>query len=117
MFEVKKYAFDAYYITNKKGFYLHSDGNIFDVAEYFPTAEIAQKILDKFYPKPDRIWENGDVFLSGTGSKIPMIFIRYNAGGKPSQAFALEEEIVRPASDMKAVMDGAEFLFNIREKL
>jgi len=117
MFEIKKLVADAYYIANKKNLYLHSDGNIFDVVEYFPSAEAAQKILDKFYPKPKHEWENGDIFISGSTHHTPMIYIRYSGFRKPAQAFGLCDVIGGPASDMDAVMDGAEFLFNIRDKL
>ena len=95
---------------------LHSDGRIFPTREYFPTREDAQKILDKFHPKPEHVWENGDVFESGVGLQNPMIYHHYGDNRK-DQVFSLDVNIGGPARNFAACLGGATFLFNIKEKL
>jgi len=117
MFEIKSDCPQSYFFikSNESDMYLHSDGGVISACEYFESREAAQKVLDKFYRK--HVWENGDVFLSGSNSKMPMIYIKYTCTGRSPQVFSLDRIIGGPALDIESVMDGAKFLFNIREKL
>jgi len=115
MFEIKHtIGSEVVFISNEKMSYLHSDGSIYDVAEFFPSKEIAQKVLDKFYPKPEHVWEHGDVFV--TKGDLFMIYIApiYN---KPALAFCLTPPIGGPASDTNDCLSRGKFLFNIKDKI
>ncbi len=114
MFYVEPYNLSAaYIIPDDKGKFLHSDGSIYTTAEYWPTKEDAQKVLDKFQPKPKHEWKHewkhGDVFENSVGIQIylepkkgPMVcgLTRSNSDGTP-----------------EIQLDGAKFLFNIKEKI
>jgi len=115
MFEVKEHTNTGYFIKNERENYVHSDGSVYETVEYFPTAAIAQRVLDKFYPT--HVWENGDVFLSGFDRHLPLIYMKYTGTGRPPQVFSLDRIIGGPALNIERAMDGAKFLFNIREKM
>lgn len=99
--------------------YLHCDGRVIDVCEYFESYGAAQAVIDKFYPKPEHVWENGDVFLSGTHIHIttPMIYIHTACSNKKDLIYSLDKSIGGPATNKDECMNGATFLFNIREKI
>ena len=111
MFEVKRLCYSTYFIQNEMGQYLHSDGSIYDTAEYFPSEKTAQAVLDKYYPKPEHEWKHGDVFKNDIGTWIYLQrrdgtvvtdIIRTNSSGTP---------------EIQTNSDNVEFLFNIRERL
>ena len=118
MFEIRQWRSGNNYcvaetISAGEWNYLHSNGKIYHcAAEYWPTKEEAQAVLDKFQPK--HISKHGDVFESARG--IKMIYMHYYSN-RPAQAIGLIEPVAGPALDMDSCMDGAEFLFNIREKI
>ena len=124
MFKVYEYlAFDPEKLmhccirnTTNLNQYLHSDGQVFDTPEYWPTEVDAQAVLDKFYPKPEHVWEHGDVFESGNGNGNIMIYMKYEGSGKSPQAFCIHGPIGGPALSLDC-LDGAKFLFNIKEKI
>ena len=116
MFKVERFTNSAYNILDEAGNSLHSDGSIYDVTEYFPDDRTAQAVLDKFYPKPKHVWENGDVFISGSGCPTPMIYMHYSTNRR-DQVFSLDKNIGGPALCIEACMKGAKFLFNIKEKI
>ena len=93
--------------------YLHSDGQVFNTPEYWPTKEAAQKILDKFYPKPEHVWEHGDVFKNSNG--CIMICVANGALGKLKVYYLSTGYTVSCSADV--YFDNAIFLFNIKEKL
>ena len=80
MFEINSnYANSHFFIrsmntTYKSPTYLHCDGRVINVCEYFESKEAAQKVLDKFYPKPIHVWEHGEIvdakFLFNIKEKI-----------------------------------------------
>ena len=111
----KIYVSGAYCIqdTEDHAKFLHSDGSLYYTVEYFHTRELAQAVLDKFYPKPEHVWENGDVFISGTTSGSHMIYMHYFDDRK-DQVFSLNKDIGGPAINIDACMKGAKFLFNIK---
>jgi len=120
MFEIKHtIGSEVVFISNEKMSYLHSDGSIYDVAEFFPSKEIAQKVLDKFYPKPEHVWEHGDVFESGHPiNSGTMMYIRLNEGNKKCQPQVVYvNQDTYSYSSPEAYLNGAKFLFNIREKI
>ena len=100
--------------------YLHSDGRVFyRCGEYFPTEADAQAVLDKFYPKPEHVWEHGDVFESGhpVNSGI-MMYIRQDEGGKVKKVRVIYLNTdTYPCSPPESYLNGAKFLFNIKEKI
>ena len=114
MFRVRYMGNSNWYIADGHS-YLHSDGRVFNTREYFPTEEIAQAVLDKFYPKPQHVWEHGDVVKCYDDT----IVICVNIKGK-LRIFGLgyprfnetEEYSVSVNLDGEAV-----FLFNIKEKI
>ena len=62
MFEVKKYT-GRWYIIDERGFSLHRNGDSFySCPEWFPIQELAQAVLDKYWPS--HVWEHGDVFYN-----------------------------------------------------
>ena len=97
--------------------YLHSDGGITRVAEYFETPDDAQKVLDKFYPKPKHEWKHGDVFLTeGSNTMIYMSPEYYKRVRKP-QVFYINGDLennIAAESPVKGYLKGVTFLFNIK---
>jgi len=116
MFEIKRYYGGAYQIV--RGTHrLHSDGSVYETTEFFPTEEAAQAVLDKFYPKPKHVWEHGDVFIPAKNPNSPMIYMHYVIE-REDQVFSLNSVIGGPAiGTVDEYINGAKFLFNIREKL
>jgi len=119
MFKVKSPFYEnSSYICNDVGKYLHSDGSITRVAEYFETPADAKRVLDKFYSKPKHEWEHGDVFESGSINN-PGIMM-YVA---PEKIHNIEPKVIylNAASHayypIESYLYNAKFLFNIREKL
>ena len=111
MFRIKLSGCNWLIVDGKEN-HLHSDGMVYHMCpEYFPTGEAAQRVLDKFYPKPLHVWEHGDVFKNYAGTQIylkpcggPIVvnLEHTNSGGTP--------EVQLEGNDVK-------FLFNIKEKL
>lgn len=107
------YKDSHFFIHNRqnvpKRMYLHCDGRVINVCEYFETKEDAQAVLDKFYPKPKHVWKHGDIFENSEGMWIYL---------KPVTGVIV---VYLKGSDMggtpKIQLDGAKFLFNIREKI
>ena len=92
---------------------LHSDGNIYyGFPEYFPTREAAQKVLDKFFPKPKHEWKHGDVFRRKSG--IVMVYLVTHEMG-PVVYLLDYSGPGRGTTDV--CLADAKFLFNIKEKL
>lgn len=115
MFKIDECILNTTYAIRDGKNCLHSDGTIYQTGEYFPSIQIAQAVLDKFYPEPEHEWENGDVFVHGeTGT---MIYLKSNL--EPAQVFYLYGVNIGCAATCPAnsYLNGAKFLFNIREKL
>lgn len=102
--------------------YLHSDGSEFSTREYFPTKRIAQKVLNKFYPEPEHVWEHGDVFLRRGDTAMICIM----SGRGELHIFCVDNDYclgVSPYSGHKPEIEDifadpkTKFLFNIKEKL
>jgi len=89
--------------------HLHSDGKILDSREYWPTEEEAQAVLDKFYPKPQHVWEHGDVFSNSCGIQI---YLKRQGG-----EFTINLERENSNGTPYVQLNGAKFLFNIKEKI
>jgi len=116
MFEIRRCLFQRNkpcYCIRVTGRYLHSDGSIFDTAEYFPTIEDAQAVLDKFQPKHK--WKHGDVFISSKGNV--MMYLDFCAKGCKPQAVCMIAPISGPALNVEEALSRAKFLFNIKEKI
>lgn len=112
MFEVERYVSSAYIIPNEKEDFLHSDGSIYGTAEYFPTKAVAQKVLDKYYPKPKHEWSHGDVFKRKSGAVMVYLVI-YGVG---PIVYLLDYS--GPGKGMIDIcLADAKFLFNIKEKI
>jgi hypothetical protein len=83
--------------------------------EYWPTRELAQAVLDKFQPKPEHVWEHGDVFR-GRDGEIEIYMERLRR--KPRVFCLTKRNYCEGHDDEWALnMIGCEFLFNIKEKL
>lgn len=89
--------------------YLHSDGSITSVAEYFEIPTDAQRILDKYYPRPKHIWKHGDVFRNCLGI---WIYLKRNAG-----AVTINLERTNSDGTPEHQLTNAKFLFNIKGKI
>lgn len=120
MFEIRKWrqGYGNYYLKDKDGDFLHSDGQIYHhAAEYWPTRALAQTVLDKYLPP--HVWKHGDVFRRSSGTVMvyivvddgPIVYCVY-----PSDNFYPD---YHPGSrgDLNACLLDATFLFNIKEKL
>lgn len=98
--------------------FLHSDGSVTEYPEYFGTKEAAQKVLDRYYPKPKHKWEHGDVFQPqkhGPGIGTMIYFHPTTFNIKPSVFYI--NKWCFPYSSVNEYLEGAKFLFNIKEKL
>ena len=99
---------------------LHSNGTIYGmVFEYFPSRQTAQEVLDKFYPKPEHVWEHGDVFKSGHPTNSGrMMYIHQDEGHRKRQPQVIYiDHDICAYSPLNRYLDGAKFLFNIKEKI
>ena len=115
MFHVANGGHNHCWISDGNSCYLHSDGRIINnCVEHFPSEEDAQAVLDKFYPKPQHVWEHGDVFKTRGGCVL--MFFKYVSGRKP-QAICVEEPVGGPSLDLEGSLRDAVFLFNIKEKI
>lgn len=109
-----------FYIHNgltDRHMYLHCDGRVINVCEYFESYAAAKKVLDKYYPKPEHVWKHGDVFNSG--GEWPKIYIKVY--GQQPRVFHLRGasngEGMVTCGCLNEHLNNATFLFNIREKL
>lgn len=116
MFEIRSNFSDShFYICTEKEQpkfkYLHCDGRVINVCEYFESKEAAQKVLDKYYPKPKHKWVHGDVFRRKSGT----VMVYLVTGDMGSVVYLLDY-----SGPGKGVIDiclsDARFLFNIKEK-
>jgi hypothetical protein len=123
MFEIKSNYKDSHFFirrvnlegTAHTGFsYLHCDGRIINVCEYFESKEAAQKILDKYYPKPEHKWKHGDVFSFETYSDFgTMVYLKHHAKD-PTVSYV--NKICESYEEVGYYLKNAKFYFNIREK-
>jgi hypothetical protein len=99
--------------------YLHCDGRVINVCEYFESKEAAQKVLDKFYPKPKHVWKHGDVFASkGADHGQTMMYLHPEKSyGKRTPFVVYVSCDTCPYSEIEHYLKGATFLFNIKEKI
>ena len=96
--------------------YLHCDGRVINVCEYFESHEAAQAVLDKFYPKPKHVWKHGDVFTFDTGGdRGTMIYLKYT--GKATSVWYIHDDDISTHSSVEYYLATAKFLFNIKEKI
>lgn len=108
-----RYIPNAYTIRNPQTkTCLHSDGSIYDghCAEWWPTREQAQAVLDKY--QPVHVWEHGDVFDVG-GCK--MMYLRWY--DHRSGVMHLDTFNTGVHNRVDDYLCGATFLFNIKDKL
>ena len=127
MFEVKSNYTDSHFFVVDRGErrpkYLHCDGRVINVCEYFESREAAQAVLDKFYPEPEHVWEHGDVFKNGNG--CIMICVANGALGKLKVYYLSTLLACMPLNSLGYTVscsagiyfDNAIFLFNIKEKI
>jgi len=113
MFEIKVAYERVVYISDVGSRYLHSDGHVFSTVEYFPTRKRAQAVLDKFYPKPEHVWEHGDVFDNSVGRWI------YLEPAASPMVISLDypKDDATQGSTPSIQLNDAKFLFNIKEKI
>lgn len=109
MFEIKDKPVGGCSIMDERHWYLHSNGSIWRTAEYFPTRERAQDVLDKFQPK--HVWKHGDVFKNSIG--VTMIYIEPLTG----PAVYSVSCYCTGTCGVEHHLKNATFLFNIKEKL
>ena len=108
MFEIRVIG-SSIFISDGMCNYLHCDGRIINVCEYFESKEAAQKILDKYYPKPKHVWEHGDVFKNCAGIQI---YLEPCFG-----PVVVNLEHTKSSGTPEVQLPGAKFLFNIEEKI
>lgn len=114
MFKVKRFANTSYYVNRGGRENLHSDGQILQTREYWPTEAQAQAVLDKF--QPPHVWVHGDVFkaASNCGLDHPMMYV--TTGGYGPYVIHLTNYQVRSRC-LENYLENATFLFNIRSKI
>lgn len=110
----------CYSVVRVKGTkkYLHSDGSILGSREYWPTKEMAEEILEKYYPKPKHVWEHGDVFKTRSGNV--MIYLDSTICGstrREPEAWCISDVCGGPSLDLIMSLKDATFLFNIKDEL
>ena len=98
-----------YYVSDGFDNYLHSDGSVLSCAEFWPTREQAQAVLDKY--QPEHVWEHGDVFKRESGT----VMIYIDTIGKGASVFCVDHKPY--VNGGLSCTDGATFLFNIKDKL
>ena len=113
MFSVRYLGSSNWYITDGHG-YLHSDGRVFKTREYFPTRKTAQAVLDKFYPKPQHVWEHGDVFEYSLNGRIHKMICFTSKSVASVFYFDCSMDVYSPVVHY---LKNAKFLFNIKEKI
>ena len=92
--------------------YLHSDGEVLAVREFWPTEEQAQAVLDKFQPDPPlHVWVHGDVFKNPVVPE-PQIYLEHVDG---PMVCVLEE--ANRGGTPSVQLFNATFLFNIKDAL
>ena len=129
MFEIIKrskltprYLPNAFAIRDKRtNQYLHSDGAVYDnqYAEWWPTEEQAQAVLDKYPPK--HVWVHGDVFRWDESDGYWSVMIHLKLADGPV-VYCLMDIFRRDANYHPALADpspeyllaNATFLFNIK---
>lgn len=120
MFEINSnFESSHFFIRNEDGFgnykYLHCDGRVIGVCEYFESRKAAQKVLDKFQPKPKHEWKHGDVFEhSGYGTATDRTMI-YFCNSHRHATYVCCDRIAGNSCDV--YLKDAKFLFNIKEKI
>lgn len=102
------------FISDGTNRYLHSDGSIYSCVEFWPFKEIAEEILDKYYPKPAHVWKHGDVMKVGGN---PYMFFKLQRSDSIPMIVGLDG--VHAVHGLYAIRltQNAEFLFNINDKL
>lgn len=119
MFEIKQASNNGdWCIIERLGYkgtdYLHSNGRVFrNCAEYFPTKETAQEVLDKFQ-LPHK-WEHGDVFESGNPFNRGIMMYVSQRCREPQLIYL--DLTVPVCSSIESYLKNAKFLFNIKEKI
>ncbi len=112
-------GYSYFFIVTNGDRYLHCDGRILDVCEYFETKEDAQAVLDKFYPKPEHVWEHGDVFSEEKAGLMIYMNAKYSEHGP--QVFYIRTDSGYSDLDtngpVQSYLEHAKFLYNIREKI
>ena len=99
-------------LETENEFYLHSNGRVlYGYTEYWPTREMAEEILDKYYPKPAHVWEHGDVFRRKSGT----VMMYSNTLEKGASVFCVDHTPY--GNGVMSCLDDAVFLFNIKDKL
>jgi len=104
------------FISDGEENYLHSDGSVVRVYEFFETPADAKKVLDKFYPKPKHVWEHGDVFKSHKNDDF-MMYINTRDFPEGRQVFYLPNDRGSGICNTKTeeYLKNAKFLFNIKD--
>lgn len=115
MFEIEQWG-EHYFIVDAVKNSLHSDGSVYDTLEYFPTKETAQKILDKYYPKPKHEWKHGDVFKFTACTDYGTMMYVHPRYDKVASVVYVDRDN-KPHSDIEHYLKNAKFLFNIKEKI
>lgn len=122
MFTIKSnYANSHFFIRSmntihKRPAYLHCDGRVINMCEYFESKEAAQKVLDKYYLKPKHEWKHGDVVKCYDGT----IIICIKSNRNKMQIFGLGYPRFNEVKEYDISInlnETAIFLFNIKEKL
>lgn len=110
MFKIKSNFYsNTVYIGNGLNKYLHCDGRVVSVCEYFESKEAAQKVLDKYYPKPKHEWVHGDVFENSLGI---WIYLQPKSG-----PVSINLEHTNSNGTPEFQLKLAKFLFNINDAI
>ena len=110
MFKIRNMG-GNFYISDGEHHYMHRDGEIVShAAEYWPTRELAQAVLDKYQPVPKHVWKHGDVFKT-LGGSIMMFVKIYD---KPARVIYLNDDLNTTCKTQEYLED-ATFLSNIME--
>ena len=114
MFEIESNnGYSHFLIMKEGGRYLHCDGRVLGVCEYFETKEDAQAVLDKFCPpKSKHVWKHGDVFKY---RECFMMFLHPQWNKDDQTVVYLIPATMNPGLPINDYLEDAKFLFNIND--
>lgn len=111
MFTIQKYVDSFILHDTRNGNNLHSDGSVYKTAEYFPTLEVAQAVLDKY--QPQYVHKHGDILVNNDG--VSVIYLVINC---IPRAYCLGSYgVPRWGRELAEFLTGAKFLFNVNDRI
>ncbi len=117
MFSIRVYISGSFYIMERESGtnnYLHGDGSVLSMREYWPIREQAQAVLDKY--QPPHVWKVGDI-LEYKGKVYVFILMCNNMQQLVGLGPFGRVGLLGGKYHIDVILAGATFLFNINDKL